>query len=119
MQEEVEDKDMSKVMSTSIGTVKPRQNGRKITSFRGATAKLGAGVDNELGGSAPHQCRYADVVWTARCRDGVMSCCWLWLFCAYQSFLVDGLLGCWPRWVSPSGLQRTGRRAELLGVKSL
>jgi len=23
----------------------------------GATAKLGAGVDNGLGGSAPHQCR--------------------------------------------------------------
>ena len=36
---------------------KPRQNGRKMTSFRGAMAKLGAGVDNELGGSAPHQCR--------------------------------------------------------------
>ena len=34
-----------------------RQNGRKMTSFRGAMAKLGAGVDNELGGSAPHQCR--------------------------------------------------------------
>jgi len=36
---------------------KTRQNGRKMTSFRGAMAKLGAGVDNELGGSAPHQCR--------------------------------------------------------------
>ena len=36
---------------------KPRQNGRKMTSFRDATAKLGAGVDNELGGLAPHQCR--------------------------------------------------------------
>jgi len=36
---------------------KNRQNGRKMTSFRGAMAKLGAGVDNELGGSAPHQCR--------------------------------------------------------------
>jgi len=36
---------------------KPRQNGRKMTSFRGGMAKLGAGVDNELGGSAPHQCR--------------------------------------------------------------
>jgi len=35
---------------------KTRQNGRKMTSFRGATAKLGACVDNELGGSAPHQC---------------------------------------------------------------
>jgi len=35
----------------------PRQKGRKMTSFRGATAKLGACVDNELGGSAPHQCR--------------------------------------------------------------
>jgi len=34
-----------------------RQNGTKMTSFRGAMAKLGAGVDNELGGSAPHQCR--------------------------------------------------------------
>jgi hypothetical protein len=32
----------------------PRQNGRKMTSFRGAMAKLGAGVDNELGGSALH-----------------------------------------------------------------
>jgi len=36
---------------------KNRQNGRKMTSFLGATAKLGACVDNELGGSAPHQCR--------------------------------------------------------------
>ena len=27
-----------------------------------------------------------------------------------------GQLGCWPRRVSPSGLQWTGRRAELLGV---
>jgi len=36
---------------------KPRQNGRKMTSFRGTMAKLGAGVDNELGESAPHQCR--------------------------------------------------------------
>jgi len=36
---------------------KPHQNGRKMTSFRGAMAKLGACVDNELGGSAPHQCR--------------------------------------------------------------
>jgi len=41
-----------------------------MTSFRGAgMTKLGAGVDNELVGSAPHQCRSADVVWTARCRD--------------------------------------------------
>jgi len=30
-----------------------------------------------------------------------MSCCWLWLFCAYPSFLVDGQLGCWPRRVIP------------------
>ena len=36
---------------------KPRRNGSKMTSFRGAMAKLGAGVDNKLGGSAPHQCR--------------------------------------------------------------
>jgi len=36
---------------------KPRQNGRKMTSFRWDMEKLGAGVDNELGGSAPHQCR--------------------------------------------------------------
>jgi len=38
-------------------TVEHRQNSRKMTSFRGAMAKLGAGVDNELGGSALHQCR--------------------------------------------------------------
>ena len=44
---------------------------------------------HELGGSAPHQCRWAVVVWVARCRDGVMSCCRLWLFCAYPSFLVE------------------------------
>jgi len=30
-----------------------------------------------------------------------MSCCWLWLFWAYPSFLVDGQLGCWPRRVIP------------------
>jgi len=36
---------------------KNRQNGREMTSFRGGTAKLGAGVDSELGGLAPHQCR--------------------------------------------------------------
>jgi len=36
---------------------KTRQNGRKMTSFRGATAKLGACVNNELGGPALHQCR--------------------------------------------------------------
>jgi len=29
----------------------------------------------------------------------------------------DGQLGCWPQRVSPSRLQRTGRRAELLGDK--
>jgi len=33
---------------------KTHQNGRKMTSFGGATAKLAACVDNELGGSAPH-----------------------------------------------------------------
>jgi len=62
-------------------------------------------------GSAPVQIR--DVVWTARCRDGAMSCCWLWLFCAYPSFLVGAWSGCqcWPR------LQRAGRMSELLGVK--
>ena len=49
------------------------------------------------------------MVWTAHCRDGAMSCCWLCLFCAYPSFLVDERLGCWPRRVSPSGLQQTGR----------
>jgi len=36
---------------------KTRQNGRKMTSFRGATAKLGGCVDNELDGLALHQCR--------------------------------------------------------------
>ena len=36
---------------------KTRQNGRRMTSFRGATAKLAAWVGSELGGSAPHQCR--------------------------------------------------------------
>jgi len=29
----------------------------------------------------------------------------------------DGRLCCWPRRVPPSGLQRTGRRAELFGIK--
>jgi len=53
-------------------------------------------------------------VWSGR-RAVVMGC-WLLLFCAYPSFLVDGRLGCWPRRVSPSGLQRTGRRAQHLGA---
>ena len=44
-------------LACGIYARKPRQNGRKMTSFRGATAKLGADVDNELGGLAPHQCR--------------------------------------------------------------
>jgi len=26
-----------------------------------------------------------------------MSCCWLWLFCAYPLFFVDKQLSCWPR----------------------
>ena len=37
--------------------VETRQNGRKMTSFLGATAKLAAWVGHGLGGSAPHQCR--------------------------------------------------------------
>ena len=36
---------------------KPAKMAEKWPLFRGAMAKLGAGVDNELGGSAPHQCR--------------------------------------------------------------
>jgi len=47
-------------MSMSSALLKPRQNGRKMTRFGGpwaGMAKLGAGVDNELGGSAPHRCR--------------------------------------------------------------
>ena len=37
--------------------IKPPPKWQKMTWFQGATAKLGAAVDNELGGSAPHQCR--------------------------------------------------------------
>ena len=47
------------------------------------------------GGLVPHQpeYRWAGVVWAARCRNGVMICCWLWLFCTYLSFLVNGAIG--------------------------
>jgi len=43
--------------SSILNIKKTLKNGRKISSFRGATAKLGAGVDNKLGGLAPYQCR--------------------------------------------------------------
>jgi len=29
----------------------------------------------------------------SRCCDGVMICCWLWLFCAYSSFLENRTIG--------------------------
>ena len=61
---------------------KPRQNGKKMTSFRGAMAKLGAGVDK--------------MNWVDRLRTSADKRMW-------------------------SGrravVMRTGRRAELLGVK--
>jgi len=43
--------------SIALRLRKPPPKWQKMTSFRGAMAKLGAGVDNELGLSAPHQCR--------------------------------------------------------------
>ena len=49
---------LGKAERTYIGSKhESRQVGRKMTSFRGSMAKLGAGVDHELGRSAPHQCR--------------------------------------------------------------
>ena len=68
-------------------------------------------------GSAPVQTSGCGLDGALARWPGAMSCCWLWLFCADPSFLVDGQLGCVSRRVSPSRLQRTGRRAELLGVK--
>jgi len=38
-------------------------------------------------GSAPHQCRWAGVVWVVRCR--VMGCCGVWLFFVDLLFLVN------------------------------
>jgi len=46
-----------------------------------------AWAGHDLGGSASHQCKWVVVVWVAHCRDGVMSCCLLLLFCADLSFL--------------------------------
>ena len=42
-----------------------------------------------LGGLAPHQCRCVGIVWVVRCRDGVMGCCGVWLFCVNPSFFRD------------------------------
>jgi len=62
------------------------------------------------------------VVWTARCRDGVMSCCWLWLFYAYLSFLVDKQLGCWPQRVIPfriaADMEKGGASWRQIGLPS-
>ena len=80
------------VLHTCISTTVKRnrkstpklQKNDLVSGGHGCTAKLGACVN---WGKAPHQCKYANVVWTAHCRDGVMSCCWLWLLCAYPSLL--------------------------------
>jgi len=41
--------------------------------FGALTPWLAAWAGHELGGSAPHQCRWAGVVWAPRCRDCVMG----------------------------------------------
>jgi len=50
---------MGKAEVTGYGYKKKPPNDRKMTSCRGATAKLhlGDGADNKLGGSALQQCR--------------------------------------------------------------
>jgi len=54
---------------------------RKYESyFRASTLWLAAGAGHELDGSAPHQCRRADVVLAPRCRDCLMVCCRVWSF---------------------------------------
>jgi len=65
--------------------------------------------------------RKPGVVWVACCRDGVMSCGWLWLFCAYPSFLENEQLGCWPRKVTPFRIvaDREKGRAFWLQVRLL
>ena len=45
-----------------------------------------------LGGLVPRQYRLGGVVWAAQCHDGVLNCCWLWLFYAYPSFLLNGAI---------------------------
>jgi len=69
------------------------------------------------GGLAPHQCRWAGVVWAARCCDGVMRFFWLWLFCAYPSFLLNGAIGLLATGADPHG-GASWRQAGLL-VQSL
>ena len=70
-------------------------------------------------GSAPVQTSGCGLDGALARWPGAMSCCWLWLFCADPSFLVDGQLGCVSRRVSYSELQRTGRRAETWGQVGL
>jgi len=50
---------------------------------------LGGPWIGRIGPAAPHQCRWAGVVWAVRCRDGAMGCCGVRLFFVYLSFLVN------------------------------
>jgi len=76
---------------------KTRQNGKKMTSFWGPTAKLAAWVGHGWIGSALVQISRCglDSVLSWWCDDLLLVV--LWLFCTYLSFLVDGQLGYWPR----------------------
>jgi len=60
---------------------------------------MAAWAGHELGVSAAHQCRWAVVVWAARCRDDVMSSCELCLVLrlpvvSRQIYLVKGTKHC-------------------------
>jgi len=62
----------------------------KCESYFGAlTPWLADWAGYELGGLAPHQCRWAGVVWSPRCRDCVMGCLRGELFFIDPSFLVN------------------------------
>ena len=57
--------------------------------FEGSPLWPATWVGHELGGSAPHHCRWADVVWAPRCRDCVMDYCRVWSYFIDLSFLVN------------------------------
>jgi len=76
--------------------------------FGGSPLRPATWVGYELGGSGPHQCRWADVIWALRFRDCVMVCCRVWSFFIDLSFLREQ-----SPW-SFSGLDSCRLRARLL-----
>jgi len=78
---------------------KPAKMAKMQPRFGGSLLWPTTWVGHELGGSALHQCRWADVVWAPRYRDYVMGCCGVWSFFNDLSFLVNSHLDHSRSWI--------------------